>query len=179
MKKNMTASDEKVKIKLPSGYNVDMSVEAHDNHFRYFTESQYFSFSNFINAGLYYPQIMQYIAVIAAILNGRTSWSDILLCNLISGIVFTLTWFWGHLYKIPALSFVICLIGSYFFRFFLHYIVIAVIAFFVVKDWKVLLFCAICGIITSIIKTILSTLLSNVKYHDEVVRYVSGFKYKQ
>lgn len=172
-------NDEIEKIKLPSGYNVDISVDSYDNHYCNFTESQFLSFNNFINAGLYYPQIVQYVAVIVAILNGRTSFKEILLCNLIGGIVFTLTWFWGHLYTIPALAFVSCLIGSCFFRFFLHYIVIAVIAFFVVKDWKVLLFCAISGIITSIIKTLLSARLSTVKYHDRVVRYVSGFKHKQ
>ena len=121
---------------------------------------------------------MQYILVIGAILNGKTSFRDILLCNLISGLFFTLEWFWIRFYKIPGLSFITCFIGSYFFRFFLHYIVIAVIAFFVVDDWKVLLFCAISGIITSIIKTILSARLSSVKYHDEVVKYVANFKYK-
>ncbi len=172
-------SDEKAIIKLPSGCNVVMSIDSHDNHYCNFTESQFFSFNNFINAGLYYPQIMQFIAVIVAILNGRTSWIEIILCNLISGIVFMLTWFWGHLYKIPALSFVSCLIGGNIFRFFLHFVVIAIIAFFVVKDWTVLLFCVIGGIITTIVKTILFSLLSNVKYNDEVVRYVSGFKYKQ
>ena len=162
-------SNEKVKIQLPSGCNVDMSIDSHDNHYCNFTELQFFSFSNFINAGLYFPQIMQFIVVVVAILNGRTNWIDIILCNLIGGIVFTLVWFWGRCYKIPALSFISCLIGGNVFKFFLHFVAIAVIAFFVVKDWKVLLFCAVGGIITSLIKTILFARLSNVKYHDEVL----------
>lgn len=171
-------NDEKEIVRLPSGCNVVMSIDSYDNHYCNFTESQFLSFNNFINAGLYFPQIMQFVAVIVAILNGRTSWKEILLCNLISGIVFMLTWFWGRLYKIPGLSFISCLLGGNIFRFFLHFIPIAVIAFFVVKDWKVLLFCAIGGIITTIVKTILFARLSNDKYNDEVVRYVSGFKYK-
>lgn len=172
-------SDEKKSIRLPSGCYVVMSVDSYDNHYCNFTDSQFLSFNNFINAGLYFPQIVQFVAVMVSILNGRTSWSDIILCNLLSGTVFMLTWFWGRLYIIPGLAFVSCLIGGNFFRFFLHFIIIAVIAFFVVKDWKVLLFCAIGGIITTIVKTILYACLANVKYNDEVVRYVSGFKYKQ
>lgn len=156
-----------------------MSVDSYDNHYCSFTESQFFSFSNFINAGHYFPQIMQFIAVTAAILNGKTSWIEIILCNLFSGIIFTLIWFWGHCYKIPALSFASCLIGGNVFRFFLHFVAIAIIAFFVAKDWKILFFCAIGGIITSVVKAILFSHLSNIKYNDEVVRFVSSFKYKQ
>lgn len=171
-------NDEIVNFRLPSGCIVDMSVDCHDNLYCNFTESQLFSFNTFINAGLYFPQIMQFAAVIVAILNGKTSWSDILLCNLISGVVFTLAWFWGRLYKIPGLSFVSCLIGGNIFRFFLHFIAIGIIAFFVVKDWKVLLFCAIGGIIAYIVRIMFFAHLSNVKYNDEVVRYVSRFRYK-
>lgn len=169
----------KVKIQLPSGCNVDMSIDSYDNHYCNFTDSQFLSFNNFINAGLYFPQIMQFIVTILVILNGSTSSSDIILCNLISGILFTLIWFLGRCYKISALSFMSCLIGGNFFRFFLHFLVIAFIAFFVVKDWKVLLICIIGGIITFFIKSILFTYLSNAKYHDEIVRYVSAFKSKQ
>ena len=156
-----------------------MSIDAHDNHYRNFTESQFFSFSNFINAGHYFPQIMQFISVMILIFNGRTSWSDIIIYNIVSGVAFSLIWFLGRLYKAPGLSFISCLIGGNFFRLFLHFIVIALVAFFVVKNWKVLLFCAIGGAITELIKSILFANLSNAKYHDEIVRYVSAFKYKQ
>lgn len=172
-------SDEKVKIKLPSGYNINMSIDAYDNHYCNFTESQFFSFSNFIHAGIYFPRLMQFIMVMVVIFKGNTGWNDILLSNIINGIAFTLMWYWCRTYKIPAISFIACLLGKYFFRFFLHYIVFAAVAFFVIKDWKVLLFCAIGEIITSIIKTLMSSFLESVKYNDEVVRYVSGFKYKQ
>lgn len=172
-------TDNKARVQLPSGFKVDMSIDLHDNYYCNFSESQLFSFNNFINAGSYFPQILQFIAVIVAILNGKTSWIDIILCNLFSGVIFTLLWFWVRLYKIPALSFASCLIGGNIFRFFLHFVAIAAIAFFVVKDWKVLLFCAIGGIITSVVKTVLFATMSNVKYHDEVVRYVSSLNCKR
>lgn len=172
-------NNEKVKIQLPSGFNVDMSIDSHDNYFRYFSESQFFSFSNFINAGLYFPQIMQFIVVITAILNGKTQWYDILFINLLSGIFFTLVWFIGKFYRIPALSFLSCLLGGNIFRLFLHFIIIAVIAFFVVHDWKVFLFCIIGGAVTLIVKTTLFARLSNYKYHDEIIQYVASFNLKQ
>ncbi len=172
-------NNEKVNIQLLSGYNVEMSTALYDDYFSTFTESQYFSFNNFINSGFYFPQIMQFISVLITILNGKTRWSDIIICNIISGIAFTLIWFFCRLYKVPGLSFICCLIGGNIFRFFLHFIPIAIIAFFVIKDWKVLLFCAIGGFITAILKAILFPRLSNIKYHNEIVNYVAKFKYKQ
>ena len=167
-------------IKLPSGFKVYLSTDSYDNHYCNFTESQWFSFNCYINAGTYFPQIMKFITVLSTILNGRTSFRDNLLCNLFFGIGYTLLWFWGRCYKAPLLGYLSSLIGGNFFKFFLHYVVIAVIAFFVIKDWKVLLFCVIGGIISFIIKTIiLSRFLTNTKYNDEIVKYISKFKYKQ
>lgn len=168
-----------VRIQLASGCNVDMSIDMHDNYYSNFTESQHFSFSNFINAGQYFPQIMQFAMVMSSILNQRTSALDIILCNVASGVVYTLLWFLCRFYKIPGLSFLSSFLGSLFFRLFLHFIPIAVVAFWVVKDWKVLLFCVIGGVITQLIKSVLFANLSTVKYHNEVVGYVAGFKYKQ
>lgn len=166
-------------VNLPSGLNISISTDTYDNHFE-FTPYQLSSFDDKINAGNYFPQIMQFIAVVSVILNGKTSFREILLCNIIFGIGNMLLWFWGRFYKTPLFSFVSCLIGRVFFKFSLHYVVIAVIAFFVVKDWKVLLFCVISGIITYILKLLLfSHFLNKTKYNDEVVRYVSGYKYKQ
>ena len=171
-------NEETETVRLLSGVNVKMSIAIYDNCYSNFTESQYFSLSNFINAGLYFPQIMQFIFVLKVILHGEATFGDILLTNIVAGTFFTLLWFWGRFYKIPGIAFLSCMIGGNFFIFFLHFVVIAFIAFFVVKDWKILLFCAIGGIITSIIKTILFGHLSSVKYHNEVVRYISAFRHK-
>ena len=165
-------------VSLPSGFKAPMSVHMHDNYYCDFTESQLLSFNNYINAGSYFPRIAQFVLVLIAIMNEKTSGKEILICSIAGGIVFTLIWFWGKLYKIPALGFMSCLIGGNVFRYFLHFIAIVVISLFVLKDWKVILFCAIGGIISSIIRPLLFGRLLSVKYVDDVVRYVSRFKYK-
>lgn len=169
---------EKIKIKLLSGFNTDISIDTYDDYYCNFTESQYYSLSHFISAGTYFPQIIQFALVLSIILGGKTSGYDIIHANVISGVTFTLLRFLLRFYKIPGLAFIAHLIGSVFFRNYLHFVAIAIISFFVVKDWKVLLFCAIGGAITIIIKIILYALLSNTKYNDSVVKYVSAFRYK-
>lgn len=166
-------------VKLPSGTNVRMSVDAHDNHYLNFTESQYFSFSNCINGGLYFPQIMQFIFVLFALFNGCTDWWNIILCNILCGVFFTLAWFWLRLYYVPGLALISCLIGGNIFRFFLHFVAIAIIAFFVLKNWVILLACVAGGLITTIIKTILYSVFSTAKYNDRIVKYISSFEYKE
>lgn len=164
-------------VRLQSGCVVDMSVDVYDEQYLGFSASQDFSFNNHINAGLYFPQICQFIAVMIAICNAQTSFSEILYWNL-SGILFMLAWFWLRLHKLPGLAFLCCLLGGNIFRFFLHFIPIACVAFFVAKDWKVLLFCVIGGVITNLIKTFLFAKLSSVSYNDEIVRYISCYRYK-
>ena len=169
-------NEEVVKIKLPSGYNVTMSAAAYQNKYLNFSEPQFYNFISYIHAGLYFPQIMQFIAVTVTLLAGKTSLVDILLINIVNGIAFTVMWFWCRTYKIPMLSFVICVVGKYAFKFFIHYIILAVIIFFVVKDWKVFLYCIIGGIVTHIITNILSSVLSSTKYNDEVVSFAYSLK---
>ncbi len=166
-------------VKLQSGCNVTMSSNLYENIYCDFTESQEFSFNNFINAGLYFPQIMQFVFVLLAILNGKTGLGDIMLVSVFGGAAFTFVWFSIKLYKVPMLASISCLIGGNLFRIYLHYIAIAAVAFFVVKDWKVLLFCAIGGLVAYLVKSVLFMVLSTAKYNDGIVRYVSGFGYKR
>lgn len=169
----------KVKVDLPSGIHVTLSEQVCNDCYDNFTESQWFSFNNFINAGLYFPQIMQFVMVMIAILNGHTSWHDIILCNLVCGVGYILIWYWFKLYTLPALAFLSCLLGGNIFRFYLHFIPIAIISFFVVKDWKVLLFAILGGLLTQIVKTILYGWLATTKYNDKVAIHVSKFRYKK
>ena len=169
--------NEKVRIQLISGCNVDLSEKVHDERFCNFDENKYFSFSNAINAGLYFPQIMQFICVIFYICKGYTSFKDVFLCNLIFGSGYTVVWYLLKLYKVPGLSFISCLIGSYIFRFFLHFLAIAVVSVFVIGDWKVVFYCIIGGFATRLVAAFLSATLATVKYNDEVAIYVSKFRY--
>ena len=169
--------EEQIKVEMPSSLHVRLTKSVYEECYCNFNENQWFSFNNFMNAGLYFPQIAQFIMVLIAILNGKTSWSDIILCNLVAGAGYTLIWYVFKFYKIPGLSFISCFLGGNIFRFFIHFIPLGIIALFVLKDWKVLLFCAIGGLITSIVKTILYGFLATTKYNDNVARYVSKFKY--
>ena len=169
--------EEQVKVEMPSSLHVRLTRLVYDECYCNFNESKWFCFNNFMNAGLYFPQIAQFITVLIAILNGKTSWSDIILCNLVAGVGYTILWYIFKFYKIPGLSFISCFLGGNIFRFFIHFIPLGIISLFVVKDWKVLLFCVVGGLITSIVKTILYGFLATTKYNDEVARYVSKFKY--
>ena len=171
-------SFENERIRLTSGFYADISKEVSDSHFNDFTELQFFSFNHAISAGIYFPQIVQFINVFVGILQGYTDWKVIILGSILSGGFYTLLWFLFHFYKIPGLSALSCLLGGSIFRFNLHIVAIAAVAFFVVKDWKVLVYCIIAGIIATLIRVILFSVLSNVKYNDGVVKYISAFKYK-
>lgn len=162
-----------VTIKLLSGLNVDLSERVHDECYCNFDEIQYFSFSNIMNSSLYFPQIMQFIFVMICICNGHTSFIDVFLCNLLSGVFYTAIWFLLKLYIIPGINFISCFIGGNIFRYFLHFIVIAIVSLAVIGDWKIIIFCLISGLITSIVKIFLSAKLSTVKYNDKVAIYVS------
>ena len=166
------------RVDLPAGFKVPMSTYMYDNCFCEFTESQFLTFNNYINAGSYFPQIMQFFAVLTAMLNGKTSMKDILFSSIGAGVMFTLLWFWVRLYNIPFLSLFVCLIGNSIFRLNLHFVAIVAVALFVVKDWKVILFCLIGAVISSVVRTLLFGRLSSVKYVDSVVKFVSEFRYK-
>ena len=168
--------DKKVRVDLPSKIYVTLSENVYDECYCNFEETKWFSFNNFINAGLYFSQIAQFIIVLISILNGHTSWSDIILANILFGAFFTFIWYVFKFYKIPGLSFICCFLGGNLFRFYVHFIPLAIISLFVIKDWKILLFCIVGGIIAQIVKTILYGLLATTKYNDEVAKYVSRFK---
>lgn len=171
-----TLNNEKVSVKLLSGLNVNLSEKVHDECYCDFDEPKYLIFNNIITSGQYFPQIMQFIFVVIAIFNERTSFLDIFICNLLSGIFYTIIWFLFRFYKIPGINSICYLIGETVFKHFLHFVAIAIVSLFVINNWKVILFCMISGIITFFIKTLLYNKFSNVKYADEVAIYVSKFK---
>lgn len=172
----MENDKDKVMIRLLSGCNVGLSVKVHDECYCNFDKNQYFRFSNIINSGLYFPQIMQFISVLICICNGYTSFVDVFLCNLIFGTGYTVSWYLLKLYKvIPGISLISCFIGGNIFRYFLHFVVIGIVALFVIGDWKVILYCLAGGFVTIIVRTILFAKFSTVKYNDEAAIFVSEF----
>ena len=174
-KKEEMRRKNKISVHLPSGFNVNLSEDVHDDLYLDFTDSQYLCFNEKINAGSYFPEIAQFISVLVFILRGGNNWLDIVVCSVANGAFFSILWFWLHFYKIPGLSTICCLIGNFLFGHFLHYIPIALISFFVSQDWKVFLFYVIGSIVASIIRSILFYCFSNTKYNNKVVRYISSF----
>lgn len=170
-------NEETVIERLPSGTTVEMSVRVYDKCYCDFDETKYFSFSNIINSGLYFPQIVQFIYVMVGICKGHTSFKDIFLASMLTGVFYTFLWFWAKFYRlIPGINFICCFIGANIFKRMLHFVAIAIVALAVIGDWKVIVYCVICGVITSIIRSFLFVKLSTVKYTDEVAIYVSRFK---
>lgn len=161
-------------IHLLSGRNVSISEAVYDKYYCNFDENKYFYFNTLINSGLYFPQIMQFICVMVRICNGHVSLGDVFLCNLVSGVAFTFAWYFLKLHKyIPGVCFLSSLIGGNFFRFYLHFVVIAIVSLFVLGDWKIILYCLIGGIVTGIVRPLLAGVLSTVKYNDAAVIFVS------
>lgn len=161
-------------IQLLSGCNVCMSENVYDDHFCSFDENKYFYFSNIINSGLYFPQIMQFVCVMFCICKRNTSFGDIFLCNLVSGIGYTVAWYIFKLYKfLPGVSFLSCLIGGNIFRYYLHFLAIALVSLLAIGDWKVIAYCLAGGFISGIVRPILFRIFSTVKYNDGVVKFVS------
>ena len=142
-----------------------------------FDEAKYLIFTSIINGGLYFPQIVQFIAVIIAICNGHTSFKDILFYNLYWGIGATLAWYAFKLHRfIPGINTLCFVLGTTVFKYFIHLIIIAIVSTAVLGDWKIFLYCLIGGLITRIISIIIFSLLKNKKYCDKVAIYVSKFK---
>lgn len=168
--------NEKVRVDLPSKIYLTLSDSIYSECYCNYDEAKWFSFNNKINAGSYFPQIMQFIFVLVSILNGRTSWHEIILCNLIVSCIFTTIWYLFKFYRLPGLSFISCFLGGNIFRYFIHFVPLGIVSFFVLKDWKVFLFCVLGGIITNIVWTILYGVFATTKYNDEVARYVSRFR---
>ena len=164
-------------IHLPSGRNVFVSTDIYANYYLNFTAYQDFYFNTLMNSALYFPQIMQFVCVMIGICNGYVSFGDVFLCNLVSGVVFTLAWYFLNLHKIiPGVCYLSCLIGGNIFRFKLHCVAIAIVSLFVIKDWKIILYCLAGGIVSGIIRPLLVGGLSTVKYNDSAVIYASRFK---
>ena len=137
-------------IKLPSGNNVTLSTKVYNEYLLGFNDIQFDLFNNCMNGAQYFPQIIQFIVVMYSVYMGYTSFTDVLLVSLITGGFGCILWHILKLYKIPLLPFVSCLIGQTVFRLFLHFIAIAIVALAVVEDWKIILFCAIAGLITQV-----------------------------
>lgn len=167
---------EKIRIKLLSGLNVDLSVKVYDECYCNFDEAKYGTFSNMLNSSQYFPQFVQFVMVMINICKGYTSFKDIFLCNLIFGSGYTVIWYLLKMYKLPGISFISCLIGGSIFRLCLHFVAIAIVSLFVIGDWKIILYCLIGGFITQLVKSFLASSFATVKYNDEVAIYVSNFK---
>ena len=125
----------------------------------------------YIVAEQYFPQIVQFIAFMITIFNGYTSFTDILGVNMIVGIAVTLLWNNSHIYRIPGLAILSLMIGGNIFRLFIHFIIIALVAFIYFKDWKIFVFSIIAGFITQLFKSWFSGYKYTIKHNNDIAEY--------
>lgn len=164
-------------IHLQSGRTVCISSGVYDRYFSNFTEYQYYYFNTLIDSGLFFPQIMQFVFVLLGIFNGRTSFVEVFVGNLLAGVAWTIAWHLLKLYKIlPGVCSLSCFIGNTFFRFKLNFVAIAIVSLFVIGDWKIILYFLVGSIVASIIRPLLTGALASVSYNDSAVIYASHFK---
>ncbi len=126
---------------------------------------------SYIVAEQYFPQLVQVIICFLCLFNGYTDFWSILLVNLISGIIFTLIWNKTNIYRIPGLAILSNLIGNYILRLLIHIIIIGVLSFTYFNDWKILVYCIIAGLITNIIKSLMSGYHITYKHNNEIAKY--------
>ena len=166
-------NDETVNVQLPSGYKVPLSALIYKDFYSEFSKWEWLRFNHIINSGIYFPQIMQFILTITLIIRNDASFGSVLLYNLVGGIGFTVVWFLLKLYRIPGISFTCCLIGGNVFRYYIHFVIIAIVSIFIMEEWIIILFCIIGGVLTQIVKTFLFALFSNSRYNDDVILHVT------
>lgn len=162
-------------IKLPSGYTIHLSRDVYDECFLNYDDMKLSIFYNMMDSGHYFPQIMQFIFAMIGICSGYTSFLEILYLNLIFGIGNMILWYLFKLFILPGINTICSLIGQTVFRFKINWVAIIAVSLFVINDWKVILYSAICAAGTSLIKVVLFTKLSSVKYNDKIACRVSRY----
>lgn len=163
-------------IRLPSGYIVHLSQDIYAAYYLNFDEAKETLFISMMESGHFFPQIMQFIYVMIGICSGHTSFIDILISNLWWGVGNMILWYILKMYKIPGINTVCTLIGQTVFRFKINWLSIVIVALLIINDWKIILYCMIAAAITSLIKVLMFTWLSNKNYNDKVAYRVSRFR---
>lgn len=163
-------------IKLPSGYIINLSQDIYANYFLDFDEAKETIFYAMMQSGHYFPQIMQFIFVTVGLCTGHASFTSVMLSSLLFGVGNMILWFLLKLHMLPGINVICTVIGGTFFKFKIHWIATIAIALFLVGDWKVILYYIAASLLTGLIKTLLFTKLSNIKYNDRIAVRVSHFK---
>lgn len=104
-------------VQLTPKLSISISEDARKACYCNFTEAQVLRFTSIICNGLSFPQIIAFVFSVIAIFYGETSFIDLLLCNLIASVGFTLIWYLIKLYKLPGINFLCSFINSILFHF--------------------------------------------------------------
>lgn len=169
-------NNENEPIRLPSGYTIYLSQHVYYEHFSNFDAMQTTIFYSMMESGHYFPQIMQFIFVMIGLCSGYASFADILILNLMFGIGNMILWYLLKLYKIPGINTICDIIGKTLLRVKANWLAIIIVALFIISDWEIIPYSMISAAITSFIKVLMFTWLSNEKYNDKVAYRVSRFK---
>lgn len=171
----MKAIEEEI-IKLPSGYSVTLSQNIYVTHFLNFDDAKEAIFFCMMECGHYFPHVIQSVFVLSMMCNGRSSFVDVFLGSLISGTCSMILWFALKMYRLPGFNTICSAIGEFVSKTKLNWVALLIIAFFVVKDWKAILYYILGSVVTSLVKVLLFTKLSCTKYNDEIAVKVSRFR---
>lgn len=164
--------EKNIVFKTGSGLNCIMDADLYDEILSNDDEGMTYSMvETYLVAEQYFPQIIQFIIVLIFMFKGYTSFSNILIINLIVGVGLTLLWNNSHMYRIPGLSILSVLLGNYIFRFFLHIVAIGILAFVYFHNWKILLYNVIAGFITQLIKSWFSGYKYTLKHNNDIAEY--------
>ena len=164
-------------IKLSNGATTILSRNVYCNVYLEFDEWKESFFGMMIHNGVVFPTIIQYIYVIFSLCTGHTSFRDIMLITISSGVFYMLMWYLIKMHRWPINS--ICFVIEHIIlKFRLQWIPIILISLAVVRDWKTILYCVIAAIISCALRMIMFMLLSNVRYNNKVAIYVSKMRNK-
>ena len=160
-------------IELPSSQQVKLSQEAYEAYYANFGEDTLFVFDDCISAGVQFPRIVRMIFMCISLLAGGTNWHDILVSNVVPGVVATAIWYIFRLYKIPGLCLITSIISGDIMRIYLHYLPLCIVCLFLLHNWRIFLFCILSSLIARGACAIVRSLLATAKYNDAVAKHVS------
>ena len=164
-------------VQVSPSRRIALSSRVYCDTFLNFTPYQEFYFGTAIKSGLFFPQILQFIFVMICVCRNFPTFGEVFLCNLYWCIFGTFAWYLLKLHKfLPGVCTISCFFGEIIFKFKLHYIAIILVSLLVAEDYLIIFYCLASGFIAGLVRFLLVSLLSTVRYNDDVAIYASRFK---
>lgn len=117
-------------------------------------------------------QLCPIIVTFVSVFLGYTKFYQILICNLMVGIVTVLICRIFPLYKILTLSMLSIFGGMFILRFFIHFAIMGILAFALFKNGWIFVYFIIARIISDLISSSLTGYQQMLKQNNEIANYV-------